>query len=71
MSAVRPVGYGIDASTLGREACWEISSRGPAAALGRTRPANLVLIVTWANPIGISAEMAFDTIAVIVEARGP
>ena len=71
MSAARPIGFGFDASTPGNEACWEISSRGPIAALGRTRPANLVLIVTWANPIGIEADRAFETIAVIVEARGP
>lgn len=38
---------------------------------GRTSPANLVRIVTCAIPIGMSADYAFEIIAVIVDATLP
>jgi len=38
---------------------------------GLTRPANLVRMVTYAIPIGISADNALDIIAVTVDALGP
>ena len=41
-----------------------------AEAAGRTSPANLVLIETFAIPMGMSADGAFVTIAVIVDALG-
>jgi hypothetical protein len=59
ISGVFPLGSGIIGTGL------------TIADDGLTRPANLVRMVTYAIPIGISADNALDIIAVMVDALGP
>lgn len=56
---------------LDKETCLSYEGSETGLELGRTRPANRVLIFTIAIPIGIVADKALEIMAVIVVALGP
>lgn len=56
---------------LDKATCLSYKGSETGLELGRTRPANRVLIFTMAIPIGIVADRALEIMAVIVVALGP